>query len=196
MAPRQGARANANLLPPSRRVSRGAAVASYDWFARHHYGQEMAICCMPRHCMQGGAAGEEPPAPKKRGRPRKNPDVVVSEADLKSKARRARPRASKVSPRLIRGQSGAPSLGSSSLCHLHAELASLLKKDCAMGSSVAPQRAPDATTETGFHLPAVCCLACLCCCVWHITKQRVVGACRQRMKQILPRSGLWAAPER
>ena len=51
--------------------------------------------------MQAGAAGVEPPAPKKRGRPRKDPDVIVSEADLKGKARRGRPRASRVSPRLM-----------------------------------------------------------------------------------------------
>ena len=61
--------------------------------------RQFAAC--PQICMQGGAAGEEPPAPKKRGRPRKNPDVVVSEADLKGKARRARPRASKVNSRLM-----------------------------------------------------------------------------------------------
>ena len=124
MATRQGAKANANLVPPSRRVPHGAAAALYDCF-QTRLGLEMAICCMPRHCMQAGAAGEEPPAPKKRGRPRKNPDVVVSEADLKGKARRGRPRASKVSPQLMQRSMRAPLPGSSRLpaacCDLHAE---------------------------------------------------------------------------
>ena len=83
--------------------------------------------------MQAGAAGEEPPAPKKRGRPRKNPDVVVSEADLKGRARRGRPRAYKVDSRLMQRSMRAPLPGSSRLsaacCGLHAELASSSKKD-------------------------------------------------------------------
>ena len=93
---------------------------------------KMATCCIPRHCMQAGAAGEEPPAPKKRGRPRKNPDVVVSEADLKGKARRGRPRASKVNPRLMQRSMRAPMHGaieSAAYCGLHAKLPSLLEKD-------------------------------------------------------------------
>ena len=146
MATCQGAKANANLVLPSRRVPHGLQQRCMTVQTR--FRLEMAICCMPRHCMQAGAAGAEPPAPKKRGRPRKNPDVVVSEADLKGKARRGRPRASKVKPWLMQRSMRAPCLEAADCLQpavgLHAELASLLKMDALLcngmssGSSACP----------------------------------------------------------